>query len=92
MASQYNLGASISKWANAALVEGPVKQALEANGGEGPERFLLSDNGTPYVSDEHGKLLEKADIVHKLIPACVPQYNGAVECGVKEFKNVFYNV
>ena len=71
--SQYNLGASISKWANAALVEEPVKQALEANGGEGPERFLLSDNGTPYVSDEHGKLLEKADIVHKLIPAlCSP--------------------
>jgi len=61
------------KMGKAALVEEPVKQALEANGGEGPERFLLSDNGTPYVSDEHGKLLEKADIVHKLTPAlCSP--------------------
>ena len=92
VASQYNLGAAVSKWASAALVEEPVIQALAANGGKGPEDFLLSDNGSPYVGDEHGKLLEKADIVHKRIPSCVPQYNGAVECGIKEFKNVFYNV
>jgi len=92
VASRYNLGVAVSKWANATLVEEPVKQALEANSGQGPEKFLLSDNGTPYVSDEHGRLLEKADIIHKRIPACRPQYNGAVECGVKEFKNVFYNV
>jgi transposase InsO family protein len=92
VASHYTLGAAVSKWSNAALVEEPVKQALAANGGHGPEKFLLSDNGPAYVSDEHGKLLEKAEIVHKRIPACVPQYNGAVECGVKEFKNVFYNV
>ena len=65
-----------------------VKQALAANGGNGPEQFLLSDNGSVYVSDHHGKLLDKADIVHKRIPACRPQYNGAVECGIKEFKNV----
>ena len=74
------------------MVEKPVIQALAANGGKGPEDFLLSDNGSPYVSDEHGKLLEKAEIVHKRIPCCVPQYNGSVECGIKEFKNVFYNV
>lgn len=92
VASQYNLGAAVSRWANTSLVEEPVKQALAKNGGHGPEKFLLSDNGTPYVSDEHGRLLEKVDIVHKQIPTCVPQYNGAVECGVKEFKNVFYNV
>ena len=92
VASQYNLGAAVSKCANVALVDEPVIQALAANGGKGPEDFLLSDNGSPYVSDEHGKLLEKADIIHKRIPACRPQYNGAVECGVKEFKNVFYNV
>lgn len=89
---QYILGAAVSTRANVSLVEEPVLQALEANGGKGPEKFLLSDNGTPYVSDEHGRLLEKADIVHKRIPACVPQYNGSVECGIKEFKNVFYNV
>lgn len=89
---QYNLGAAVSRCANASLVEEPVLQALVANNGKGPEEFLISDNGTPYVSDEHGRLLEKADIVHKRIPACVPQYNGSVECGIKEFKNVFYNV
>lgn len=92
VASQYYLGVAVSKWANAALVEEPVNQALAKNGGNGPKEFLLSDNGSPYVSDEHGKLLDKADIVHKRIPSCVPQYNGSVECGVKEFKNVFYNV
>ena len=89
---QYILGAAVSRYANASLVEKPVIQALEAHGGKGPEEFLISDNGTPYVSDEHGRLLEKADIIHKRIPACVPQYNGSVECGIKEFKNVFYNV
>ena len=36
--------------------------------------------------------LEEALIVQKQIPACIPQYNGSIECGVKEFKNVFYNV
>ncbi len=92
VASQYNLGAAASPCANAALVEKPVIQALASNGGKGPEKFLLSDNGSPYVSDEHGRLLEKVEIIHKRIPSCVPQYNGAVECGVKEFKNVFYNV
>jgi transposase InsO family protein len=92
VASQYNLGAYVSKRESAALVEQPVIQALSANGGKGPEDFLLSDNGSSYVSDKHGKLLEKADIVHKRIPACRPQYNGVVECGIKEFKNVFYNV
>ena len=65
---------------------------MEKNDGQGPKEFILSDNGSPYVSDEHGRLLDKAEIVHKRIPACVPQYNGSMECGVKEFKNVFYNL
>lgn len=92
VASQYNLGVAVSPRADASLVEKPVMQALASNGGKGPEKFLLSDNGSPYVSDEHGRLLEKVEIIQKRIPSCVPQYNGAVECGVKEFKNVFYNV
>ena len=92
VASQYYLAVAVSKWANSAMVEEPIKQALEKNGGQGPEKFLLSDNGSAYISDEHGNLLDKAEIVHKRIPSCVPQYNGSVECGVKEFKNVFYNV
>jgi transposase InsO family protein len=92
VASQYYLGVAVSTRVSALLVEKPVEQALEKNKGKGPKKFLLSDNGSPYVSDEHGRLLEKAQIVQKRIPACIPQYNGSVECGVKEFKNVFYNV
>lgn len=92
VASGYFLGVAVSVRVSAALVAKPIEQALEKNNGKGPEKFLLSDNGSPYVSDEHGRLLEKADIVQKRIPACVPQYNGSVECGGKEFKNVFYNV
>jgi transposase InsO family protein len=92
VADQYYLGSCVEKRANVALVDKPVQQALAANGGKGPGQFLLSDNGSVYVSDHHGNLLDKADIVHKRIPACRPQYNGAVECGIKEFKNVFYNV
>jgi transposase InsO family protein len=92
VASDYYLGIAVSIRATATLVAKPVEQALEKNNGRGPEKFLLSDNGTPYVSDEHGRLLDKADIVQKRIPACLPQYNGSMECGGKEFKNVFYNV
>lgn len=89
---QYKLGVAVALRATATLVAEPVKQALAANDGQGPKQFLLSDNGTQYVGDEHEQLLSTADIVHRLIPACVPQYNGWVECEVKEFKNVFYNV
>ena len=28
--------------------------------------------------------------MHRRIPASKPWYNGAVECGIKEFKNLFY--
>lgn len=92
VASTYYLGFAVSIRASAALVAKPLEQALAKNNGKGPEKFLLSDNGSQYVSDEHGRLLDKADIVQKRIPACVPQYNGSMECGGKEFKNVFYNI
>jgi transposase InsO family protein len=92
VASKYYLGATASKWADDKLVEAPVIQALEVTEGCGPKRFLLSDNGSQYISTEHGRLLNKLDIVQKRIPACTPEYNGSIECGVKEFKNVFYNV
>jgi len=89
---QFKLGVEVAKRATADLVAKPVHQALAANGGHGPTQFLLSDNGSQYVSDEHGRLLATAEVVHRCIPACVPQYNGWVECEIKEFKNVFYNV
>jgi transposase InsO family protein len=89
---QFKLGVAVANRATADLVAKPVEQALAANGGHGPAQFLLSDNGSQYVSDEHGRLLATAEIVHRRIPACVPQYNGWVECEIKEFKNVFYNV
>jgi len=90
--SQYIMGCSLSLRATEALVAEPVYQALEANGGKGPELFMLQDNGKQYVSEKHGNLLSSLSIVQRCIPACKPQYNGAVECGGKEFKNVFYNV
>ena len=43
---QYYLGAAVGRRATACLVGQPVDQALEANGGRGPEKFLLSDNGS----------------------------------------------
>ena len=92
VADQYIMGGNVTNRANDALVAEPVEQALAANEGKGPEEFLISDNGKQYVSDEHGRMLDKAEIVHKRIPACRPQYNGSVECGIKEFKNIFYNV
>ena len=89
---QYKLGTAVGERATAKFVEKPVRQALAANGGIGPKEFLLSDNGVQYVSDEHNRMLKTSEIVHRCVPACVPQYNGWVECEIKEFKNVFYNV
>jgi len=92
VAMTYYLGATASIHPDNQMVESPVIQALEVTGGRGPKRFLLSDNGSQYISTQHGDLLNKLDIIQKRIPACKPLYNGSVECGIKEFKNVFYNV
>jgi transposase InsO family protein len=89
---QYYLGAAVGRRATASLVGRPVDQALEANGDRGPEKFLLSDNGRQYISVEHDRLLSSAEIVQRRIPACIPQYNGSAEGGMREFKSVFYNV
>ena len=90
--STFYLGAYATRWPGKALVSEPIRQALVTNEEKGPERFLLSDNGSCYVAESHEDLLHAYEIVHKLIPAATPQYNGAMECGVKEFKNVFYRV
>lgn len=89
---EYYLGAAANARATAALVRHPIDQALEKTGGKGPEKFLLSDNGAQYISAGHEKLLTSAEIVHRRIPACVPQYNGCVEGGMRDLKSVFYNV
>ncbi len=89
---QLKLGAAVAPLATTKLVTEPLNQALAKTDGHGPEKFLLSDNGIQYVSDEHGQFLSTAKIVQRRIPACTPQYNGWVECENKEFKNVFYNV
>jgi transposase InsO family protein len=89
---QYYLGAAVASCATAALVGQPVDQALSANGGQGPDKFLLSDNGSQYISEQHDELLTSAEIVHHRIPACVPQYNGTMEGDMRPFKSVFYNV
>lgn len=73
------------------LVREPVEMALAANNQRGPEMFILEDNGCQYVSNEHGDLLAKHEIISKSIPACKPYYNGTIECGNKDFKSVFYN-
>jgi len=70
------LGSAVDCRATAALVGRPVDQALEKTGGKGPEKFLLSDNGSQYISAAHGRLLTSAEIVQRRIPACVPQYKG----------------
>jgi transposase InsO family protein len=89
---QYYVGWAVDSRATAALVGHPVEQALEENGGAGPKKFLLSDNGTQYISSKHERLLSSAEILQRRIPACVPQYDGVVEGGIREFKSVFYNV
>lgn len=89
---EYYMGSAVHCRATAALVGRPVEEALEKTGGKGPEKFLLSDNGSQYISDAHGRLLTSAEIVQRRIPCCVPQYNGCVEGGMRELKSVFYNV
>ena len=90
--SQYILGRALARRATEGLVAIPVKQALAQNGNRPPEKFLLRDNGSQYESERHKQLLKAHQIVGRHIPPCTPQYNGSMECGGKEFKNVFYNV
>lgn len=92
VAMSYYLGGSASSRPDDRMVEIPVEQALELTGGCGPKRFLLSDNGPQYVSTQHEDFLDKLKIIQKRIPSCKPEYNGSIECGIKEFKNVFYNI
>lgn len=92
VAMNYYLGAKASLRPDDNMVKAPINQALELTGGQGPKRFLLSDNGPQYISTSHGGLLDKVKIIQKRIPSCKPQYNGSIECGMKEIKNVFYNV
>jgi transposase InsO family protein len=63
---QCYLGWAVAQRATASLVGRPVEQALAANGGRGPEKFLLSDNGSQYISEQHGELLTSAQIVQLL--------------------------
>ena len=88
--SLYYLGACSSTRASKQFVALSLDQAVTENQGKGPQKFLISDNGKQYIDKIHESHLEMLDIIHKKIPACTPQYNGTVECGVKEFKNVFY--
>lgn len=87
----YYLGAAVERRATTALVAAPVQLAL-ARGSSAPTQFLLSDNGVQYVGEKHEKLLTSEQIVHRLIPPCVPQYNGCVEGGMRDLKSIFYNV
>ena len=89
---EYYLGKAVDCRATATLVAKPIDQALEKTGGKGPEKFLLSDNGSQYISAAHGRLLSSAEVVQRRIPACVPQYNGCVEGGMRQLKSIFYNV
>jgi transposase InsO family protein len=86
------LGWAQSRRATATFASKPMQAALDANNGNGPEQFLLSDHGTQYTSETHGQLLSSAEIAHRLIPACLPQYNGTVESEMRTVKSVFYNV
>ncbi len=88
----YYLGAAVAGRATAALVQRPVDQALALTGGQGPVKFLLSDNGSQYISRDHSTYLSSLEIIQRRIPACVPQYNGSAEGGMRDFKSVFYNV
>jgi transposase InsO family protein len=92
VALPHYLGATASLRADDKMVQAPVDQALKLTDGKGPRRFLISDNGPQYVSTRHGDFLGKHEIIHKRIPSCQPEYNGSIECGIKEFKNVLYNV
>lgn len=86
------LGSCVQLRENSQLVGQPVEMAVKANNNAGPDKFLIADNGSQYTSDAHGRLLAKHEIVQKHIPVGKPQYNGTVECGMRDIKSVFYNV
>ena len=86
------LGWAVSRRADAHLVSRPVEMALVSNGGKGPEEFLLSDRGRQYTGAAHEEQLSSHEIVHRLIPACRPDYNPDVESEMRLIKSLFHCV
>jgi transposase InsO family protein len=84
------LGWEVSRRADEDLVSRPVKMALHATNGQGPEEFLISDRGSQYTSKAHELELTSQQIVHRLIPACRPDYNSEVESEMRLIKELFY--
>ncbi len=73
------------------LAKEAVKSACEYSG-EKPKKYLLSDNGKPFICYDFEELLDKLKITGQQIPAGQPWHNGALESGNRDLKKVIYTI
>jgi transposase InsO family protein len=75
--------------ATCSVAEHALEQACSYSG-RTPNLFLLSDNGSQFISDDFEKAKEKLNIQSRFIPRGQPWYNGALESGNRDFRKVLY--
>ena len=57
-----------------------------------PQRYLLSDNGSQFCSDDFQEVLDLAKVNHRTTPRGKPWYNGALESGNRDLKRALYTI
>ena len=59
---------------------------------EGYPKEIISDNGSPFNSQEFADYLSSHGVKHTTSSPCYPQSNGFIECHIQTVKNLLYKV
>lgn len=89
--SQAYLAIKVADRANSEVAIEAVKRAVEYSGSK-PERYLLSDNGSVFISEDFEELLDSIKMNGQQIPPGQPWYNGALESGNRDLKKTLYTI
>ena len=89
--SQAYLAIKVADSANSDVAIAAVNRAVEYSRTK-PERYLLSDNGSAFISEDFEELLENVKMSGQQIPPGQPWYNGALESGNRDLKKTLYTI
>ena len=89
--SQAYLAIKVADSANSEVAIEAVKHAVEYSGAK-PKRYLLSDNGSAFISEDFEALLDSIKMFGQQIPPGQPWYNGALESGNRDLKKALYTI
>lgn len=87
--SQGYLAITPAREATAAVAEQALVAACHMSG-QIPKKCLLSDNGAPLTSQHFAEIKARFGITSQFIPPGQPWYNGALESGNRDLRQVIY--